>query len=61
MILIDNTVLSNFAIAEVFHLLRQFCHGRGMITQAVYAEFRSGIEKRYFQETDILWLRITDH
>ncbi len=60
MILIDNTVLSNFALTGRLQLLRTYCAGQGLTTRAVEAEFQEGIKQRLFLETDISWVRKTD-
>ena len=59
MILIDNTVLSNYALTDRLCLLRAFCVGRGMTTDAVLSEFQAGAERNLFKETDISWVRQT--
>lgn len=59
MILIDNTVLSNFALVGSLRSVRRFCRGRGLTTRAVYQEFQAGVEKRVFQDTNLSWLRLT--
>ena len=38
MILINNTVLSNFALVQTVPLLAEFCGGKGRITEQVLAE-----------------------
>lgn len=39
MILIDNTVLSNFALIGEINLLRDYSQGKGAISDYVLAEF----------------------
>ena len=59
MILLDNTVLSNFALVGQLHLLRLFCHGRALTTDIVYAEFEEGVALKHFSAADTSW--ITSH
>lgn len=59
MILIDNTVLSNYALTGRLRLLQGFCGERGMTTDAVLSEFRAGAEQDIFKETDIGWIQQT--
>ncbi len=64
MIIIDNTVLSNFARTNHLQLLELFCRSRGLIVQAVREEFQRGISRGLFPETDLSWMNqidITDH
>lgn len=56
MILIDNTVLSNFARIGRLQLLRAFCQNQGGIPLSVMDEFQKGVERNLFPETDISWL-----
>jgi len=44
-ILIDNTVLSNYAIVGGLQILRSFCGGRGMTTDAVLSEFQAEFQR----------------
>ena len=60
MILIDNTVLSNFALTGNLQFLRTYCAGQGLTTRAVDEEFQKGVERNLFAETDISWIRKTD-
>ena len=59
MILVDNTVLSNFALAGSLQCLRLFCRGRGLTTEEVFEEFRAGATQGLFADTDLTWLRRT--
>lgn len=43
-IIFDNTVLSNFALAQSFYLLRRLYEGRAFICSAVQQEVQAGIE-----------------
>jgi predicted nucleic acid-binding protein len=58
-ILIDNTVLSNYALIDRLQLLQLFCGGQGMTTDAVLAEFHAGTARRLFKGRDITWIRRT--
>ena len=60
MILLDNTVLSNFALAEELLLLREFCRGAGATTVQVVAEFDAGVTRGLFKPPDFSWLKIFD-
>lgn len=60
MIVIDNTVLSNFARTNNHHLLEQFCHRRGLIVRAVQEEFREGIRQGLFSGSDLSWIQQVD-
>ena len=57
MILLDNTVLSNFALAGVLELLRLFAGNKGATTDRVLAEFSRGVEIGALPESDLAWLR----
>lgn len=59
MIVVDNTVLSNFARVGRFDLLRLATDSLGPhITPAVNTAFRSGAEAGPFVDTDLQWLSI---
>ena len=60
MIVIDNTVLSNFARTNHLQLLELFCRNRGLIVQAVREEFQRGINRGLFPETDLSWVNQID-
>ncbi|MEW6089191.1 MAG: hypothetical protein AB1498_12900 [bacterium] len=49
MILIDNTVLSNFALAEEMQLLENYCKGKGATSKEVLAEFERGVNEGIFR------------
>ena len=53
MILIDNTVLSNFVVAEVLPCLEHYCLGKGLITEAVWNEINRG-KTAHFVGEDVL-------
>jgi predicted nucleic acid-binding protein len=56
-ILINNTVLSNFALARVVPLLREFCAGKGRVTPQVLAEFEEGMERGMLPMAALGWLK----
>jgi len=60
MILLDNTVLSNFALAEELLLLKEFWQGAGATTVQVVAEFDAGVTRGLFNPPDFSWLKILD-
>ena len=60
MILLDNTVLSNFALADELILLKDYCRGLGATTVQVMAEFQTGIRQGFFKNPDFGWLKIMD-
>jgi predicted nucleic acid-binding protein len=45
MILVDNTVLSNFALVDELPLLKQFCKGLGATSEYVLSEFEKGVQE----------------
>ncbi len=45
MILINNTVLSNFALGQAVPLIAEFCSGKGRVTEQVLAEFEQGVQQ----------------
>ncbi|OGV99465.1 MAG: hypothetical protein A3I04_00490 [Nitrospinae bacterium RIFCSPLOWO2_02_FULL_39_110] len=57
MILIDNTILSNFALAGESLLLKDYCKGRGATTGYVIAEFERGVKERIFLDIKLDWLK----
>jgi predicted nucleic acid-binding protein len=57
MILIDNTVLSNFALVGELILLKDYCQGKGATTEYVLAEFERGIKEGIFINTNLDWLK----
>jgi len=58
MILMDNTVLSNFALAGLLDLLRSFAGNKGVTTDHVLAEFSRGVEMGVLPESNLTWLRV---
>lgn len=60
MILLDNTVLSNFALADELLLLRDYCRNSGATTVQVMAEFDAGVARGLFKPLDFSWLMILD-
>ena len=59
MILLDTTVLSNYALVDQLHRLRLFARGRALATDVVLAEFEEGIARNLFSSPDITWIRRT--
>lgn len=57
MILIDNTVLSNFALTGELFLLEDYCKGRGSTTSYVIAEFERGVKEGIFLDVKLGWLK----
>lgn len=57
MILINNTVLSNFALARVVPLLMEFCGDKGRVTEQVLAEFDRGVQQGVLPTTTLKWLK----
>lgn len=60
MILVDNTVLSNFALVDELPLLKQFCKGLGATSEYVLSEFEKGVQEGYFKNLDLSWLTKLD-
>lgn len=60
MILIDNTVLSNFALIGELALLKDYCKDRGATTGEVLAEFERGINEGIFTDIQLGWLNKLD-
>ena len=58
MFLIDNTVLSNFALIGELNLLQDYSKGKGAITDYVLAEFERGVKERIFINTNLDWLEV---
>jgi len=56
-ILINTTVLSNFALARAVPLLMVFCGGEGRATDQVLAEFEAGVQRRILPATPLHWLK----
>lgn len=57
MILIDNTVLSNFALVGELNLLEDYCQEKGSTTDYVLAEFERGVKEGIFINTNLHWLK----
>ncbi len=57
MILIDNTVLSNFALVDELPLLKDYCRDKGAITSYVFAEFEQGVNQGLFSDVNLDWLK----
>lgn len=57
MILIDNTVLSNFALAGELILLENYCEEKGATTDYILAEFEMGVKDGIFINTKLDWLK----
>lgn len=47
MILIDNTVLSNFALVNELGLLQAYCKDQGGLTNHVLVEFEQGYAREF--------------
>ena len=60
MILIDNTVLSNFALAGKLPVLENYCKDKGVTTKEVLMEFERGINAGIFTNINLIWLKIID-
>jgi len=58
MILIDNTVLSNFALIGELNLLQDYSRGKGTTTDYVLAEFERGVKEGIFINTNLDWLEV---
>jgi predicted nucleic acid-binding protein len=56
-ILINNTVLFNFALARAVSLLREFCGSKGRATVQVLAEFEEGVQRGVLPPTTLDWLK----
>jgi predicted nucleic acid-binding protein len=56
-ILIDNTVLSNFTLAQTVRVLRAYCAGKGRVTSQVLKEFEDGVQGGVLPSTNLKWLR----
>lgn len=60
MILLDNTVLSNFALVKQVSLLKDFCGDKGATTADVLNELEYGIKDKIIPETELNWLMKLD-
>ncbi len=58
MILLDNTVLTNFALACDLELPCLFAGNKGATTDLVLAEFSKGVNIGVLPESDLTWLKI---
>jgi predicted nucleic acid-binding protein len=58
MLLLDNTVLSNFALVDRIDLLADALGSQASTTPQVIAEFNDGIAKGRLPETKLDWLEI---
>lgn len=54
MMLIDNTVLSNFALVDELGLLKDYCKNKGCMTNHVLAEFEQGIRQGIFIDVKLI-------
>ncbi len=57
MILLDNTVLSNFALVGELQLLEEYCGDRGATTSHVFREFEKGVKEGFFINIELGWIR----
>ena len=60
MVLVDNTVLSNFALVHKIQLLTTALAGEATTTSQVIEEFRAGIANGRLPETKIDWLGVIE-
>ncbi len=60
MILLDNTVLSNFALVGELQLLEEYCGDKGATTTYVFREFEIGVKEGFFVNTELAWLKRLD-
>ena len=60
MILLDNTVLSNFALVKQMSLLNEYCGDIAATTADVLDEFERGVKEQIFAETGLSWLKRLD-
>ena len=60
MILIDNTVLSNFALVKQMSLLIEYCGDKAASTNDVFDEFKQGVKERIFADTEFEWISRLD-
>lgn len=60
MILLDNTVLSNFALVKQMALLKEYCGDKAASTNNVFDEFKQGVKERIFADTEFEWIRRVD-
>ena len=60
MILLDNTVLSNFALIEQISLLEEYCGDKAATTIYVFNEFERGIKEELLPDIVLDWLKKHD-
>ncbi|HLA00384.1 MAG TPA: hypothetical protein VJZ24_01955 [Thermodesulfovibrionales bacterium] len=60
MILLDNTVLSNFALVKQMALLKEYCGDKAASINNVFDEFKQGVKERIFADTEFDWIRGLD-
>ena len=58
MVLLDNTVLSNFALVKRAELLKQALETTAATPIRVMTEFQTGVERGHLPATDWKWLPI---
>lgn len=58
--IVDNTVISNFAVIGKLELLKEKLANKLSITEEVKREFLIGIDKGIIPDTDISWLTIVN-
>jgi len=56
--LLDNTVLSNFAVVSSIKLLQQAFESALVTTDVVMTEFEAGVARGRLPETDLSWLTV---
>lgn len=57
-VLVDNTVLSNFALIKQIQLLHIVLKADGCVTPQVLEEFQKGVERGILPNTDLTWLTV---
>lgn len=55
--LLDNSVISNFALVERIGLLKEYLQGKLAVPEEVKKEFLMGVDKDIISKTDISWLK----
>ena len=58
MLLLDNTVLSNFALVDRIDLLTKAVEAHPATTPQVISEFTNGVARGRLPKTDLDWLEI---
>jgi predicted nucleic acid-binding protein len=56
-ILLNTTVLSNFALAQALPLLADFCGGKALATEQVLSELAKGVSQGIIPATSLSWLK----